>query len=489
MALNRGYKAPTERWTNSDSQSDFLQLVAGRNDVIGGIDGSGAPYGTMAGKGGTSFGTYTFSTDGTTVTATNNVTGVTQTGTDAAALINTILLSLQTVGGVLFFKNGIYPIKSMTQETGSGWTNIYYGVGIPANVIGTQAQFHFIGESATVWPGEIGQLLSTNFPINTNGVIFLVSAAAIASVPTGNTSCVFFQRPITSQSSYPQSNDIYFENLYVRHQSNQRGNTIGIAMYCANDIGYKNVGADFNQTYHDIAVGSAPVQGTQGSFGLTSSYSGSSSWQHFMNTFSTGYWSAYDLQSEHIVGDSMTAQYSTYAAHLGRGASAAWPSSPVVSHPVYLYHFNEQECANGIQFGGNMANGSTVTIIGYAEEDQLTAGSFLRVQNAFEVNNGNSSGYILFSKVTQNGSYNAGAFFAAGSGQNFLIQNGNAANALGLKVIGATPTSNIIAGQIGLGSTTAATASAGAATLPANPLGFLEINLAGVLVKIPYYSV
>jgi hypothetical protein len=50
----------------------------------------------------------------------------------------------------------------------------------------------------------------------------------------------------------------------------------------------------------------------------------------------------------------------------------------------------------------------------------------------------------------------------------------------------AAPT--VAAGKLGLGATTATTATAGAATLPANPLGFLVLNLGGTAVKVPYYS-
>jgi hypothetical protein len=50
----------------------------------------------------------------------------------------------------------------------------------------------------------------------------------------------------------------------------------------------------------------------------------------------------------------------------------------------------------------------------------------------------------------------------------------------------ATPT--VAAGQLGLGSTTAATASAGAGTLPAAPVNFLVVNVAGTVGKIPLYA-
>lgn len=38
------------------------------------------------------------------------------------------------------------------------------------------------------------------------------------------------------------------------------------------------------------------------------------------------------------------------------------------------------------------------------------------------------------------------------------------------------------------GCTSEAAATAGAATLPANPVGFIDVLLNGVLVKIPYYA-
>ena len=50
----------------------------------------------------------------------------------------------------------------------------------------------------------------------------------------------------------------------------------------------------------------------------------------------------------------------------------------------------------------------------------------------------------------------------------------------------AAPT--VAANQIGYGATVAGTASAGAATLPANPVGFIVVNIAGTPFKIPYYA-
>jgi hypothetical protein len=56
----------------------------------------------------------------------------------------------------------------------------------------------------------------------------------------------------------------------------------------------------------------------------------------------------------------------------------------------------------------------------------------------------------------------------------------------GLILNAAAPT--VGPGQLGLGGTTAGTASSGAGTLPGNPLGFLVANVGGTTVKIPYYA-
>jgi Pectate lyase superfamily protein len=71
---------------------------------------------------------------------------------------------------------------------------------------------------------------------------------------------------------------------------------------------------------------------------------------------------------------------------------------------------------------------------------------------------------------------------------NFFLNNyvtGQTVGGQGLTITGNTPS---VGSGIGLGRTTAATATAGAATLPANPVGFLEINLAGTMYKLPYYA-
>lgn len=99
----------------------------------------------------------------------------------------------------------------------------------------------------------------------------------------------------------------------------------------------------------------------------------------------------------------------------------------------------------------------------------------------------NSNNYgIYIADQTTGGANNPNPFaiFVAGGKSSFggpVIINST------LTLTAAAPT--VAAAQVGLGSTTAATASAGGGqALPGTVLGYLVANVAGVTVKIPYYS-
>ncbi len=163
-------------WKNNEDGKDFLALYDKQTGFVGGIDNTGTGWGGLAG-GVPQFASYTFYVSGGTVYARNNNTGaVDYSGTDAAVVINAVLNANATIGGTLYFKNGIYPINSRTLDTTSG---IYYGIGLPYNdsTHGTNVQWLFIGESRTVWLGEGGSTA-----IQTNGVIFNVTAAALSGL-------------------------------------------------------------------------------------------------------------------------------------------------------------------------------------------------------------------------------------------------------------------------------------------------------------------
>lgn len=74
----------------------------------------------------------------------------------------------------------------------------------------------------------------------------------------------------------------------------------------------------------------------------------------------------------------------------------------------------------------------------------------------------------------------------AGGGFTFS-RGGNLGVTTGIALGGAAPA--VVAGQVSIGATVASTvgAAGGASALPATPLGYLIINVAGTAAKIPYY--
>jgi hypothetical protein len=389
--------------------------------------GGGGANTTSQTFGGSPSNAYTFSVVSGTTYATNNKTGaIDYQNSDAAVVINNALAAIATTGGTLYFKNGVYNFNSATQESNGGCTQ-FYSVGIPNNPVATWVQFHFEGESRTPWMGE---LLPAS--INTQGVIFNVTSSAITAAGSSMLFAVW-QRPnnigsgcslIGSVAPSPFSNELYFKNITVRFPANTRGNEGAIVPWAASTIDYENVLADFNQTYTAIATGSAPVAT---SFGLASTYSGSGNLQHFKDTYVVGYGLCYDLESEHVVGDTMTAIYCNNSAEIGRQGTA-------IFHPIVLTKFTDQECGAGFIFGPQMVQGSRVDMIGLDFEFGTDANWYStargKIAKFSETNAGYSSGIITYEVTQQNvgaaAELPSSTLFTSG-GQNFQAFEGTTA--------------------------------------------------------------
>jgi hypothetical protein len=354
-----------------------------------------------------------------TIYVRNNATGATVTGTDLAVLINPILVANAAVGGSFYFHPGVYSIGSLTQETATGGSAFYYGIGIPSNTFYTSVEWRFTGATTTVWLGEDGATTS-----NSTGVVFSVTPDAMAAVASSNEVAVVWQSPITNCTLVATncSNSVYFSNITFRLPTNQRGNTSGSIMWFAGNVGYENVVADFALPYESIAAGNAPVQGTIGSWGLTSSVSSAGNCQAFSNTYATGFDTGYDFLSEHIsCVRTVTAIYCNLGFVFGRlGGSAA------VFHPSSCSSISSQENLTDIQFGPGMMAGSRVDL--HAVDIELGGDSnwYSHTSNlypiVYEWNVGNSVGRITFSTVKAGlGLIPCGNFFTLG-GANFRTE-------------------------------------------------------------------
>jgi hypothetical protein len=275
-------------------------------------------------------------------------------------LINAALAAKSTTGGRLFFKNGVYNINSMTLESATGCNNfegvaaIAYGIGLPSNTtLANSVQWLFEGESTTVWQGEL-----VGATVNNAGVIFEITPTAVSSVAAGTILAGFWQRPITNctTNTTNTSNDAHYKNMTVRFPLHTRGNEIGIAAYFNLNIEYENVVADFNELQSALKA-TAPLPGTYGSFGLTTTTSISGNYQYFKNTFVSGWHRGYDFQSEHIVSEQSTAIYSNSPGIFGRSMGA-------VNYASQIIQFDDQENLNGFIFGSNMSTNSRVDFLG-----------------------------------------------------------------------------------------------------------------------------
>jgi hypothetical protein len=152
---------------------------------------------------------------------------------------------------------------------------------------------------------------------------------------------------------------------------------------------------------------------------------------------------------------------------------------------AHIFVLDASNAASALQFG----NGNT--IIG-------ANSGYLR-----QVNGGTGSGFSLDlngnSLVGTIVGFAANTLTAADGGisrlaaNSLAIGNGTAGDFTGLLKLGnitltsAAPT--VAAAQIGLGSTTATTASTGAnGAVPAQVVGYIVINVAGTTMKVPYYA-
>ena len=397
----------------------FIVASLGMSQVVqpGGGGGGGTTPGSVSTPA-----SYTFSVSGGVVYAHNNVTGaVDASGSDACVVVNGILATAAAVGGRLYFKDGIYPCNTLTQETKSGWTTYYYGIGIPSSGISQWVQWQFEGEARSPFNWGIDQYQSDT--IQTNGVIFLMSASALAGVASSNMVSGIFQRPDPTNT---YSNELFFKNITMRlpSQAEYRGNVTGIAAWVASTVSYENVIADFNDSYKSIAQNaSAPAAGTLGSFGLTSTYGTQGLPQIFKGDYVIGFNIGYDWW-EHIVSTADDAAFTNHPFEIGRTGPNA-PNAAAVFHNAVITKFVDQENAGGPILGPTMQLGSRVDLIGYDIELGQAATPFWfqnrTTANFVETNPSNSFGSISYTAVQANiGNVNLDPLFTSG-GQRFAI--------------------------------------------------------------------
>lgn len=190
---------------------------------------------------------------------------------------------------------------------------------------------------------------------------------------------------------------------------------------------------------------------------------------------------------------------------LGGGGSASFPllaPNGAVGTPSYAF---SADSTTGMYRNG--ASQLTFAVGGRITVNVVNTGASARIDHywsdgVIQIRLGNTKGFVSVPSVGALAwtSSATDASIAADTGVSraaaavVAIGNGTAGDFSGTVKTGnaittaAAPT--VAASQIGLGSTTATTvgAAGGASALPATPLGYMIINVAGTAAKIPYYN-
>ena len=334
----------------------------------------------------------------TTIYARREATGTVTNGTDAAVFVTGILNAQAGRGGNFYFKNGLYPINSYTAETTSGWTAYYYAIGIPAGTTDNNQQWIFQGEARPEWNwGNSNNFVGAK-QVQNNGVVFVSSSTAEATVTSSDMIMNWWQRP---NGAY-QANEDKFSNMACRFSGTTRGNETCMAMWMTSAPEYNNVECGINLPGYTISNGSAPTAGTLGSFGCTGSYGSFGLPQVFHDVWAYGYNVCFDW-NEHTISDGTDdAELCNYPFEIGRGGpNAPGGTTTGIAHGNYIARLAVQENLHGGILGPALVPGSRIDMP--LLDDEIGASGYWysgRTNGGMtEVNPGNTVGNIDYTIV------------------------------------------------------------------------------------------
>ena len=345
---------------------------------------------------------YTLYLSGATYHARNNFTGrIDYSGADAGAVIRSAIAGLSGKCGHLNFEPAVYNIDSLVQEKDAGLSH-YYGIRIPGIAShGQYCEWTLEGDSPPPLIDQFGT------GVQTSGVIFYITPAAIATVPASAQIMGIWVQPATPSAS------VSFHDIDVRFPTNQRGNETGIDASQALNANYDNVTADFNIAQSSLQF---PVAGTIGLVGLTTTAS-SHEENYMRNALAIGYDIGLDIQSEHSVLINSYAVDGDYCIDYGVHGGAIYHASVWVGA-------GWGECAHGLTLGPNLQPGTLLEIGGLDIED-ATKGIFKPVYHVKETNAGYTHGVFEYAVVQQNiGTIVFADLFDGGGGNNISTNSG-----------------------------------------------------------------
>ena len=163
--------------------------------------------------------------------ARNNSTGsIISSGSDAGAVIRSLMTSAASTCGTIYVYPGTYNINSLALDPNVSST--YYGIGFPASAATNQYC------NWTVWgdgmPAVVDQF---GTPVQTSGVIFNITPRALSSVPSSaDVKGVWAMRPLRGGGVYfGPGASVTIRNIDVRYPTNQSSG-IPVASIAAVDM-------------------------------------------------------------------------------------------------------------------------------------------------------------------------------------------------------------------------------------------------------------
>lgn len=325
------------------------------------------------------------------------------TGTNDQTIIQTAIDTLATTGGVVRFAIGDYHIDGWSVNTASIKTAI-------AIKNGTQRAIKLECDVPPIRRKDSHDL--------TNAAIFRVSSTALGLL-TGNEDRVsVFGHNQISTRVYP-SFIMDVKNVGIVLADNQH-NVIGVDGKYFSAMFVENVMLAINTSTYDGVNGADdydyPVVGCVGIRGLDGSNFGAG--YRISNCFVFGFGVAYDLNGEHLIAEQLACRFCNYSYRFGYDNTLG-----ANLHDLTLINCCHEFCSRYPYFAGGASAKQAINFYDYNVEDDNQS-QFKTIARATEETNGNYRGRVYYTIVATSAWANIDrAFFADGSGSNFIVQN------------------------------------------------------------------
>jgi hypothetical protein len=336
-----------------------------------------------------------------TIKAVNNITGTIDfTGRDSGAVFRSAANNLASTGGLLYYKDGVYPGQTALQESAASQTNFYiWGLPAPTGTGANRVDFHIECESKT---------FDSYAVVPSNGCNHIVMPSAYSGAePSAQQLSGFWQRPNATVGAKGNNQD-FFVYGNVQIPSNQVPvATIAYDTYTSSYSSHIGTYADTAIPVSDQLCSGLAVPTNTGIVAYRTNQS-STDESYFKDTWAVGFYTPENVLTNHAI---------LVNAHAVCNVTAAIFAVSSSLYGGIIEHYQDIHNITGPQFNCTQP-GTRFDVINQVTED-AESGSFARTSNASESVNGNC--VVRGSNLTADAnavSFNPTPFFATGSGAN-----------------------------------------------------------------------